>query len=188
MSFNSALASTPEYTVSGNDLIFNVPSGYGLGFFDGVSYIPNSIYSSSPATVPISSLGGTGANVKVMQFPITNGQWGLFLTDCRVPNYLVTQCQWDFGSDLSTLDFTVPSAYVPPVVTAPKLGISFFKPATDTSYKPTTFIDQSARAMGATTDGLGPVVAVVGGIIFAIGLGMYLVGLFSEVDDKKIKK
>ena len=69
------------------------------------------------------------------------------------------------------------------------IGISFFKPASVSgSYQPTSFIEQSASAVGATTAGFGPILATVGGILIAIGIGGYIIALFQETADKKIKK
>lgn len=149
------------------------PDGSQLAYYGGAdSYIGTAL----------SSLSGDST---------IQGSWSIVLGDmsigdgvnCQMSDTL-TECQ-----ARSTTILTIPFTITGGSGGAGSLGISFFKPASETgSYQPTSFINQSASALGATTSGLGPILAIIGGILVAFGMGGYILATFQEVREKKIKK
>jgi hypothetical protein len=69
-------------------------------------------------------------------------------------------------------------------------GIALFSTNTG-AYTPTTWLGQTATALQATIglNGLGEILALIGGLLFAFGIVLYIVAMFKEASaDKKRRK
>jgi len=77
----------------------------------------------------------------------------------------------------------------PPILPAGGLGIGFFKAPTEegyeTSYKSTDMLGQTATALQSTLglNGLGSIIAVIGGLILAFGIILWIVNMFNEAKE-----
>jgi len=173
---HSAFAST-TYTIPDSNPNWN----YAIYNSSGNFLIASS--TTNEKTFPISSLGITGTTDTWISY--SNG-WtnnsGFFQGNGSTLAYVQSA-----GVINTTGTFVVPSS-----ARAPYSGITFFggTPTGGTQLTNTAFVGQVATALGATTTGIYPIVALVGGIILALILIGKIISMYKQAGattDTKIK-
>ena len=178
---------------SGNSVVYNSPTSATYtsdqytkwGYQDGGGWTAYSscISPNTPTTLNSSSVPMLGDNATS---PIQVMGWGLACSDHSSSSldpgfdgfgYLTIAYH-----DGAYTDYVAP----PPVVHS---GIGMFKTTTG-AYTATDMIGQTATAVQAFMglNGLGTIVAMIGGLLVAFGVVLWIISMFNEVKDKKRRK
>ena len=140
----------------------------------------------------VSNIGdGWGLQISAFPPPVINGSCNTTHYNCLVgssENNLSGLTSWTWscaGSGGGTTDNCSQNFPPPPVI---PIGLDIFggtAPSSGTPFTGPEMTTQLTASVGNTMSGLGPIVAIVAGIILAFGIILKVVSLFSETDNKK---
>lgn len=155
---------------------------FAMFYYDAGSY---GAYIMNNATVPM-TINGTTAPM-IVDPAYTQGDVRIYSFDsaCVTSGHITNTADPDF---CGTMTFDLPlsnqqfSDYVAPVSFT---GFKLFNTGVG-KYHSSDYISQTATAVQASMGGFGPILAIVGGLIFAFGIILYIIGIFN--DAKKDKK
>lgn len=145
------------------------------------------IYIYAEANAPL-LINGTTAPMLVDPAYTNNLRIYSVDSSCIAGGHTTNTADPDFCGNLeSTLPVSgnVFTDYVAPPVT----GIGLFKSGTG-AYTATTMIGQTATALQSTmgAEGLGYILALIGGLLFAFGITLWIVAMFKEASEDKKKR
>lgn len=183
---NNALASvTVQYQSATHATFLTTADQTSWGYLENGSYTMYGGYHGTGETVTLSS-----ATVPMLS---DNATMPLrvyeFDSACFNSGHVTNTADPDF---CGTLVATVPAnngLFTNYVDTTPHLGIGMFKTGVG-AYTSTDMIGQTASAVQSTLgeNGLGTILAVIGGLMVAFGVILWIVATFKEASDDKKKR